>query len=495
MSEKDKRLDLFKSFYNETNIVASKNQSDYDRFWAGRPVKVEYLDYKPEVIERIINQGSIEEKAALSQAFFLTDNQYRIIILYYATLLYYYGVLTPQVLSEQVLKQKKYQTQYNKVLNFLSSSQIESLCVRWATKVLSEGVYYGLVANINNDKLVVIDLPREYCRTNYVDLNGNEIIEFNVAYFDKYTDNGLRESILKSYPKYIQKAYRAYKKSTSKTHYYMIPSDFGICFTFFDASPLFVSMIPSIKQYKDEVDIEQMRDLEEIKKIIVQKIPHIATTGDLVFEPDEAEVMHKGAVNMMRGNENVSVLTTYADVDAIVSKTSADTASNNLEKMLNNVYAATGVSGQLFSLAGASSLKYSLNKDLGLMMILARKFANCITNIVNFEFGDKKITYKYEILPIAEYNKGDYVTNYMKLAQSGYSFLMPSIAMGINQKDLITLKTLENDVLELENVLKPLQSSFTQSSSENGPGAPKKENEDKAPKTLENEESLNNQGG
>ena len=68
---------------------------------------------------------------------------------------------------------------------------------------MSEGVYYGLVANINNDKLVVIDLPREYCRTNYVDLNGNEIIEFNVAYFDKYTDNGLRESILKSYPKYI----------------------------------------------------------------------------------------------------------------------------------------------------------------------------------------------------------------------------------------------------------------------------------------------------
>jgi hypothetical protein len=54
----------------------------------------------------------------------------------------------------------------------------------------------------------------------------------------------------------------------------------------------------------------------------------------LVFEPPEAEVMHNGAVRMMSGNKNVSVLTTYADVDAIVSNTSSEASTNALEKSL-----------------------------------------------------------------------------------------------------------------------------------------------------------------
>jgi len=31
--------------------------------------------------------------------------------------------------------------------------------------------------------------------------------------------------------------------------------------------------------------------------------------------------MHDGAVGMMKGNKNISVLTTYADVEAVISKT------------------------------------------------------------------------------------------------------------------------------------------------------------------------------
>jgi phage shock protein A len=41
---------------------------------------------------------------------------------------------------------------------------------------------------------------------------------------------------------------------------------------------------------------------------------------------------------MMKGNENVSVLTTYADVDSIISKTSSDDAYENLERMEKNIY-------------------------------------------------------------------------------------------------------------------------------------------------------------
>jgi len=66
--------------------------------------------------------------------------------------------------------------------------------------------------------------------------------------------------------------------------------------------------------------------------------------GTLVFEPDEALEMHTGAVDMMRGNKNISVLTTYADVDAVVSKTSSEASTNALEKSLQNVYSKANAS-------------------------------------------------------------------------------------------------------------------------------------------------------
>jgi len=64
-------------------------------------------------------------------------------------------------------------------------------------------------------------------------------------------------------------------------------------------------------------------------------------------------VMHAGAVGMMKGNKNISVLTTYADVDSVVSNTASEASTNALEKSLQNVYANAGVSGQLFAPTGS----------------------------------------------------------------------------------------------------------------------------------------------
>jgi hypothetical protein len=47
---------------------------------------------------------------------------------------------------------------------------------------------------------------------------------------------------------------------------------------------------------------------------------------------------------MMKHNRNVSVLTTYADVDVVSSNSKSEAATNNIEKMASNVYYKTGVS-------------------------------------------------------------------------------------------------------------------------------------------------------
>ena len=290
----------------------------------------------------------------------------------------------------------------------------------------------------------------------------------------------------------------------------MIPKEIGVCFPFFDGRPLLLNIIPATIDYDEAVAAEREREAEEIRKIIVQKIPHL-NDGRLLFEPDEAEEIHYGTVGMMKGNKNVSVLTTYGDVDAITSSNSADRTENTLTRMEQNIYAQAGVTGQIFASTGSSSLETSLNNDLALMMYLANKFSRFITNVLNDTFGNGNITFKYTIMPISYYNAADFADTTFKLVGSGYSALMPALAFGLTQKDLVNIKDLENDVLKLGDKLKPLMSSYTQTSdgnakeggSEDKPvntdidegGRPEKKEDEKADKTHQNEESLDRTGG
>jgi hypothetical protein len=145
------------------------------------------------------------------------------------------------------------------------------------------------------------------------------------------------------------------------------------------------------------------------------------------------------------------------------------------------------------------------------MMYLANKFSRFITNVLNDTFSNGNITFKYTIMPISYYNAADFADTTFKLVGSGYSALMPALAFGLTQKDLVNIKDLENDVLKLGDKLKPLMSSYTQTghgnskegNSEGKPaetdidegGRPEKKEDEKADKTHQNEESLDRTGG
>ena len=161
--------------------------------------------------------------------------------------------------------------------------------------------------------------------------------------------------------------------------------------------------------------------------------------------------------------------------------------------MVNNIYYQSGVSGQLFAASGNLSLDSSIKNDLSLAMILAHKFENFVTNIINRLYSNSNINFKYMILPITRYNEKEYIENAFKLASSGYSLLLPMLAMGFSQNDINNIKDLENDVLKLTDKLIPLKTSYTQSGDDEG-GAPTKTVEEKAPRTIDNQVSLDEGG-
>ena len=492
--EKKPSTDFISSYSKAQQKMIATSDATYGTLGTSRARYLERIrEYTPEKIERIITSGSLAEQQALSRNFFYKDGYYKQIIIHYATLLKYAGLLIPNPSLGKKLSTSHISKRYYNALDYVEKMNLPVFLTDCATRALIDGCYYGVIVQLDKQNFSVLDLPSGYCQTRYKDLNGDDLIEFDVSYFNSIVDLTAKEQALASYPKFIRDAYKKWQKQKSSNNWVIIPSDIGICFPFFDGRPLFLSVIPASLEYDDAIQTEKDRDAEEIRKILVQKIPHLQD-GRLLFEPDEAAEMHAGAVGMLKGNKNISVLTTYADVDAVVSKTTGESTSKTLEQIEKNIYAQAGVSGQIFSSTGSSTLDASIKNDIALMMYLANKFSRFITNSINRIYGNTNITFKYQILPVSIHNMDKFVDQSFKLSGSGYSYLLPVVALGLSQRDIVNLKELENDVLKLGEKLIPLSSSYTQSS-DNAVGRPKLDDSEKAEKTIKNEESLDNQAG
>lgn len=506
--ENAKRLTLFS---NAMDKIVKKVEGYNDPY--GRRSSRRFRNYTAEDIEEIINGSNIVSQRTLSREFFERDGFYKRILLYYATILTYEGILIPIAGYGHDLKEKSLKKKYYAALDYVESLDLKNLSTRIVLRALVDGSYYGCIQTVDRTHCVLLDLPSCFCRSRYKDYSGNDIVEFDVEYFDSITDADDLIETLNNYPKFISSFYRKYKRGKTKDGWVRLPAKVGVCFSLTeDARPPFLNIIPATIQYDQAVDTEQERAISEIRKIIVQHMPHMAD-GGLVFEPDEATVMHDGAVQMLKTNKNLSILTTYADVDAISLRNTADSSTNILEKMLDNIYTEAGASVEVFSSRSSQTLKFSIINSISTMMILANKISGFISYLLNDLFGNNNISFVYKILPISLFNRTEYITDSFKLAQSGYSFIIPSLAMGISQRELMNLKDLEKNVLKMGEYLEPLSSAYTQSSDSGSaaasqadsapdidpdkrdPGRPTKSPEDKTEETVRKEESIEKSGG
>ena len=483
------------SFTKAKNRMIATNDRAYDTNSYGNYFQRlrSNREYTAQDIDDILDHGSLEEQQKLSRHYFYRDGYYKQIIIHYATLLKYAGLLIPNPTVGKKLSTSHINKRYYNALDYVENMSLPLFLSNCAQRALVDGSYFGLRVETDKNTFSVIDLPAGFARSRFKDVEGNDLVEFDLKYFDTIRDKEAKKIALNTYPKVIRKAYDQLSKGKLKNNWFLVPSDIGICFPFFDGCPLFLSVIPKTLEYDAAVGLEQERNAEEIRKIIVQKVPHL-NDGRLVFEPDEAAEMHQGTVEMMKGNKNVSVLTTYADVDAIVAKTGAE-QHTLITQAEHNIYAQAGVSDQLFASNGSSTLESSIKNDISLMMYLAHKFERFISNVLNEKFGNGNISFKYMILPVSEHNEQKYIDTAFKLASSGYSFMLPALAQGFTQRDFINLKDLENDVLKLGEKMKPLSSAFTQSGEAEEGGRPEKEQEEKTEGTQAKEESLDKTAG
>ena len=272
-------------------------------------------------------------------------------------------------------------------------------------------------------------------------------------------------------------------------------------------APLFVSIIPALLDLEDAKKLDKEKMAQQLLKIIIQKMP-IDKNGDLIFDVEEAQVLHNNVVNMVGDAIGLDVLTTFADVDVADMSDRGNVSSiDQLERVERSVYNEAGVSQMQFNTSGNLALEKSIANDEGTMIDLLYQFKSFVNFLLKpFNKNPKRLKYSFDILPTTIYNYKDLSKLYKEQTQLGFSKLLPQVAMGHTQSDIISMAVFENTIMNLNDLFVPPQMSSTMSGkddkapsdskkpgvpSNNPGGRPELPDDQKSEKTIQNKESSN----
>ena len=465
----------------------------YSRWGYKSSNAVQSRDFEIDEIEQIIREGDIETLRELSRYYYRTNGEYHNNIDFLARLFTYDSVVIPLFQEGKGSKTQILKAFYN-ACEFIDNLDLPNALMHITTEWLKTGIYNGILRKDGN-KAVIHDLPLRYCRTRYKDYNNLNILEFNLSYFNRFLDEEERIAMVKTFPKEVQDAY--FSLNETLNYWVELPAaSGGICFCFADEPiPMLISSIPELKQLKDAVKREEKRDENELFKLLIQQMP-ITSDGELVFQLDEVAEIHASVADMLSGSDTVDILTTFGEtkLESLQQTSAAAQSTDRIEKYKKNAYDALGRSSIIFNADGSSTLAYSIKKDEAIMKAFLNAYETWLKFILNEEFARPNLTFDFEILPITVFNRKELQQSYFSGAQYGYSKMYAGVAMGVKQRDQLSLMNFENEFLEMSSKMVPLQSSYTTSGTAVANEEKSKTTTQTTTKSNENKD-INNKGG
>ena len=486
-----------------------------------------------EWVLKAINKGDLSSMRQVSNFFYKTSGIYSRLCRYMAYLYRYDWFITPYInggigivpeqdeLTEKA-KDKVLQN-FFKALKYLDDFQVKSFFGDVALKVIRNGCFYGYCI-FQNGRMSIQELPPQYCRSRF-NVNRRPAVQFNMKFFDDlYSDTEQRARVLKLFPEEFKKGYKAYKEgklvgdfSGDSSGWYLLDVKKTIKFNINGQDfPAFISVIPSIIDLDQAQDLDKKRMAQKLLKIIIQKMP-VDKNGDLIFDVDEAQQLHNNAVKMLQKAIGIDVLTTFAEVEvADMSDRSNTSQTDDLERVERSVYNEAGVSQMQFNSDTNTALNNSILNDEASMYNLLQQFERFLNILLQpYNKNPKKCYYKAEILTTTIYNYKEMAKLYKEQTQTGYSKMLPQIALGQSQSSILANAYWENDILNLVQVFVPPMSSATmnadtlreltsgngrnkgtgsggsnQDQSSGEVGRPEKDDSEKSEKTIANRDSM-----
>ena len=450
---------------------------------------------------------------------FYQDSVYRRILDYLANIYYNHYFITPLFPDGKVGNKKKLLKDYNAALKTLDEDMcVETFTTATLLELLKEGQVFYYIEEYKKGSTSYfkpIKLPTDYCKI--IGTAGTpavNIFALDLTFIDeqmsKYVDKNIltREEVLKQYPKAIRNAYDAFKKGKQERNginaqWFIVPVTNSAAFTTADGLPPFAYILLLLARIKE---LEPMRDdyiATNMTKLLVQLID-IDKEGNPEIDLELAADFHKNLKAIASKKHGmVDALTTLAkDVEVLTLGETGDATKNYdfMKTYYQQLFTDAGISEELFNSTTAAALAESIEKDTQFMYKLREQIGiwfNFYLQGICKKRVIKSSDFVFSFLDTSYKNREKMMSSYLNGAQYGFSKIVPQVALGVKQRYIESLNIFENDVLDLDAKLVPLQSSHTMSgkdsaipSKEAQGGRPEKEEVDKEDSTVSKDASL-----
>lgn len=355
---------------------------------------------------------------------------------------------------------------YRKVLNMLSSMNVKTQLPKILTVCLREDTFFGTLW-VTSDSITIQQLPSEYCAISSIE--GNVLnVTFDFSYFDSH------KNLLDYYPAEFTTKYNIYKNQrTLKWIELDSPTSFAVkCNTdILDYSmPPFAGLLREIYDIEDYKNLKATKTALENYAMVAMTLP-MAEDGSWGIDLDKAKDFWRNLDAVLP--EEIGSVLTPMPLNKISFEKSNTGDTDTVSEAEQNLFTAAGVSSLLFNneKASANALLLSIKADQAITYGIVKSIGDVINRFIQAQGYGKN--FRVNFLDVSPYNRKEVGDAYLKAASYGLPTVSAYAAsQGIGQAELDSMSFLEGQVLGLQDMFRPIQSSTQMSSDDlNGGGA------------------------
>ncbi|HLG28142.1 MAG TPA: hypothetical protein VI423_10185, partial [Paenisporosarcina sp.] len=346
-----------------------------------------------------------------------------------------------------------------------------------------EDVFFGY-EHESKDSYFIQRLDADYCQIGSSIEDGVLNFAFDFSFFDS------RKPDLELYPEDFRVKYQLYDNNRLVNRWQELDSNKAVCFKINEelgfALPPFNTIFESVFDLDEYKKLKKAKAKMENFLLLVQTIPMNEKSTDMdafLIDPVLANQFHDNtAANL---NDGIGLTTTPMKIEAISLDKKANSA-DSVNEAVREVFTDSSVSQYLFNSDKNTSIgvSKSIQADEQIIFDILRQIERWLNRKLKKQSGI--IKFHIKLLDITHFSKKDEFERLLKAGQFGTPDIMRiGATLGMSPNQLYNKAVIENQILDLHSIIKPLQSSHTQNGDEEG-GRPSASDSNRSDSTQTN---------
>jgi len=331
-----------------------------------------------------------------------------------------------------------------------------------------QDVYYGIYLH-DETGVFHMQLPADYCKLAGKYMTGDFSFYFDASWLRN------RQELLEYLPEAFEEIWKNYQSTGDK--WQLIPAELQVCIKFRSEDyelivPPFTGIFNSIINLSDLEDVQAAGDAASIYKMLWYELETISgskTIDDWKIDPDLAIPYYEKFEDSVPDYIATAIVPGQIhEIDFDNDKASDTTkVAKATEQVLNTAGGAEVLNGATINNTYAFKMASIANTEFAISSILPQ-IQSWVARMLTYE-GISRDDVKVRFMPISVYTKADYREQLLSSGQYGLpTKLAINTLNGFSEKDTMSLNYVEEEILGLSEKLRPLNSSYTQSGTEDG---------------------------